>query len=211
MCSHPSGNMSSKSRIDLDGPRGTHIIHNLSLSIITTIIIIIDRTVLSFSPTMENPHITDHRAAIRAEIESELDGCCRFGEKVKEEIERELCDPELELFHNIQSLSIDEWERFDIHHGVLPLENDTDSNDGDDEHDGDEGGGSNKRRKKLKVQSPVAYHYHIGRYKKSAWYKSFLSDDKLLSRARRYGSFIAIRELTDRMSRNSKSAFRAWF
>jgi len=123
---------------------------------------------------MENPHITDHRAAIRAEIESELDGCCRFGEKVKEEIERELCDPELELFHNIQSLSIDEWERFDIHHGVLPLEHDTDSNDG-------KGGGSNKRRKKRKVRSPVAYLYHIGRYEKSAWYKYFLSDDKLVS------------------------------
>ena len=59
---------------------------------------------------MENPHITDQRAAIRTEIESELDGCCQFGEKVKEEIKRELCNPELELFHNIQSLSIDEWE-----------------------------------------------------------------------------------------------------
>ena len=81
---------------------------------------------------------------------------------------------------------------------MLPLEHDTDSNNGDDEHDGDEGGGSNKRRKKRKVQSPNAYHYHIGRYENSARYKSFLSDDKLLSRARRYGSFITIRELTDK-------------
>jgi hypothetical protein len=159
---------------------------------------------------MESPHITDHHAAVRAEIESELDGYRRFGEKVKEEIERELCDPELELFHNIRSLTLDEWERFDIHHGVLPLEHDTDSNDENDEHDGDEGGGSNKRKKR-KVRSPVAYRYHISRYEKSAWYKSFLSTDKLVRRARRYGSFITVRELTDKMSRNSKSAFRAWF
>jgi len=107
--------------------------------------------------------------------------------------------PEIELFRNMRHFTIKQWDAYNISTGALDIDslNNNDDDDGGDDHP-----------KKRKTHSPRSYHYKIGEYKSSTYYTKFLSDHVIKAPG---GLTVAVREQTQRLSRNPKSTFRAWF
>lgn len=176
--------------------------------------------------------VIDDIALIRAEIERECDGYRRSRHIMREEMARQLRDPEVELFRNIRRLTVEEWDKFDTKNGELVdsyysltnSDNEMSNDDDTDATDADDSNGRRgkkkwrRRRRKKKKKKPtrkirarVIKRYHIGRYKESNWYKEFLSTDSIET-ARHIGREMSVREMTHIvLSRNANSEFRAWF
>jgi hypothetical protein len=87
---------------------------------------------------------------------------CSFWDTIRAELASETsfslhatC-PEIALFRNIRTLSIDQWDSFNIETAELEGE-------GNIEEDP-------PPKKKRKIHSPRAYHYTIGDYESSTYY-----------------------------------------
>jgi hypothetical protein len=100
-------------------------------------------------------------------------------------------------FDNLRRITVNELDRFD------PTDPFASS---DEEVDGSSIGSSpNKQRK---VRACNSYFYKIGQYASLTYYRQFLSDKRVCTPS---GRRITVRHMTDRISRNPRSSFRAWF
>ena len=100
--------------------------------------------------------------------------------------------PEIELFRNMRHFTIEQWDAYNISMGDLEI-------DSHNNNDDDDGGGDHPKKRKT---------HKIGEYKSSTYYTKFLSDHVIKAPG---GLTVTVREQTQRLSRNPKSTFRAWF
>lgn len=140
-----------------------------------------------------------YRSVIRAELDSEIFSNHHV-DLMRREIRQELFS-DIEYFRNIRSLTLNEWESFNLATGQMEI---IDDNNYDDDADND----PTPSKKKRKIHAPRSYHYNIGDYKTSTYYKKFLSD-RIVPVPHATSS--TVREQTRRLSLNPKSTFRAWF
>ena len=141
----------------------------------------------------------DIRASIRAELSAELPTPKRF----REELKRELRDPDLTLVRNIRSLPLDVIASFNPDVGAFDPGHDIDCLDEDYDESAAE-----QTKKIHKVHAPHSYHYKIGEYYDSTYFTKFLSDNNVNIPG---GNVRTVREHTRRISHMPKSTFRAWF
>ena len=106
--------------------------------------------------------------------------------------------PEIALFRNIRTLSIDQWDSFNIETAEFEGKGEGEGNIEEDA----------PPKKKRKIHSPRAYHYTIGDYESSTYYVKFLSNQIVRVP---FHSDCTVREQTRRLSKHPKSIFRAWF
>ena len=59
-----------------------------------------------------------------------------------------------------------------------------------------------------RLRASPTYHYRLGQYETSSFYREFLSDELVRAPS---GRMVSVREMTDQTSRNPKSSFRSWF
>ena len=104
---------------------------------------------------------------IVASIQEELAREVPTLSQLREELEKELVDPEISHFRNIRHLSAAEWDSFDARSGMFEIPDDTDKCPAQER---------GERKKKRKIHARRAYHYKIGQYESSAYYNNFLSD-----------------------------------
>jgi hypothetical protein len=117
--------------------------------------------------------------------------------QLREELEKELVDPEISLFRNIRHLSAAEWDSFDARSGMFEIPDDIDKCPA-----------QAREKKKRKIHVRRAYHYKIGQYESSPYYTKFLSDAMVRVPG---ANDDTVRNQTKRLSLNPKSAFRTWF
>ena len=117
--------------------------------------------------------------------------------QVKESLRKELDDPEISLYRNIRHMTLAQWDTFNMRSGMfeIPLE--------------DIGRPQAPvSKKKRKVHARRSYHYKIGQYETSPYYKNFLSDEIVRIPGANDNT---VRNQAKRLSLNPKSSFRSWF
>ena len=154
-----------------------------------------DVVTLSPAPLNDSPPLDSMDCSARATLRDELASETSFSFR---QLRRELC-PEIELFRNIRSLTMDEWDAFSTSTGEFEM-----SRSGDEALDKN----NPRPKKKRKIHSPRSYHYTIGDYASSTYYLKFLSNNTVRVPFHRD---CTVREQTHRLSKNPKSIFRAWF
>jgi hypothetical protein len=142
----------------------------------------------------------DIRASIRAELSAEIPTLKRF----REDLKRELRDPDLTLIRNLHSLPLDVLTSFNPDVGAFQAgHNIYDLDENYDE-------APDKQSKKIcKIHAPHSYLYKIGEYYDSTYFIKFLSENNVNTPGG--GSMRTIRDHTRRISCMPKSTFRAWF
>jgi hypothetical protein len=141
----------------------------------------------------------DIRASLRAELSSEIPTPKRF----REDLKRELQDPDLSFIRNLRSLPLDVIESFNP--AIGSFEHGHDADELDEDYDEDPTQPSKKPRK---IHAPHSYLYKIGEYYDSTYFTKFLSHNIVNLPG---GRVRTIREHTRRVSCMPKSTFRSWF
>ncbi len=117
-------------------------------------------------------------------------------------IRSEMQDPKIDMFRsrNLRQMTFDELERFD------PTSPMFDNFVGVNYDDDSSKNGSPKKKRKACAES--RYHFKIGKYASSTYYCQFLSENLVRTPG---GRFMSVREMTEHISKNPRSTFRAWF
>ena len=101
---------------------------------------------------------------------------------------------------NLRQMKFDELKRFD------PISPMFDEFVGDNAHDDSSKNCSPKKKRKARAEN--CYHYKIGKYGSSTYYRQFLSEKLIRTPG---GRFISVWKMTEHISKNPQSTFRAWF